>query len=152
MSIPLRTRVAAAAAAGMVGVTLSSCGGAPAAASAQSFCDVTVGLFSGPDTEAESPKAEADYIRALVQEMEEVGTPADIPTDARDGFELTVELLGDVDAADVEGNGLDKLEDDLSEEEKGQLDAFGKYAFETCEFDIPGLTPPKPPELSESPE
>ena len=144
------TPVSLSVAALVAGLALSGCAGAPAEASEQSFCDVTAGLFSGPDTEAESPQAEADYIRLLAEEMEEVGTPADIPVDAREGFEITVDLLGDVDVEDVEGKGFDKLEDEPSKQDKVKLDAFGAYAFETCDFDIPGLTPPAPPELSSS--
>ncbi len=65
------------------------------------------------------------------EKLEEVGTPEDMPDDAREGFELTVETIAELDE-DATQEDLEKLEEEFTDEEKKKSDAFDKYLEETC--------------------
>lgn len=148
----MRTRSLAAGGALLLTASLSACGGggsgAPADASKEDFCDAYTSifdeLFANADPEATEEEISAAAIRSLkdwAETLEETGTPEDIPDDAREGFELTLEAVNDLDE-DTDINDLDALEGDFSGDEKEAGEAFEKWATEECPFDVPGLDLP----------
>lgn len=70
-------------------------------------------------------------LKDAADKIEDAGTPDDIPDDAEDGLEITLdaidELPDDASAEDIAG-----LESDLSEADQKKVDAFSDYLDETC--------------------
>lgn len=126
----------AAATLALVAGTTAACGadGPPADASTEDFCKVFDDFYAElQDLGAESETA--DQVQALKdtgEELAEVGTPDDIPDEAREGFELAIQTIEDLpdDATEEE---ISKLEEDFSDAEQEQSDAFDDYLSETCE-------------------
>lgn len=95
---------------GLVGCGGSSYDGAeaPHDASASAFCAVVA------DIDLNDPKS-------FVEDLVEVGTPADIPADARSGFEVMVE---------------NATEDEISDADQEKVNAFVAYFTSTCAGDV----------------
>ena len=97
----------------------------------------------------------AEAVKDWWSRMEEVGTPEDIPDDARKGFEAVVDEAREIDAADFSVDDLEDLGsggDDASEEVRKQADAFGDYLTETCGNPLDDLEMPEMPDMPEIPE
>lgn len=118
----------------VAGSTAGCGGGAPTDASTADFCGVFEDFYEkvgelGADAE------NSDIVKALKEtgeDLEEVGTPEDMPDDARAGFELTVETLSGLDE-DASEADLEELEKEFTDEETEQSDAFDEYLDKTCE-------------------
>ncbi|UMG94356.1 hypothetical protein [Nocardioides sp. TF02-7] len=126
---------AAAGAAVLLALSLSACGGAPTDASKSEFCEVINDDSALGDLDFENPDEEAfvDAIKEQAEKIEEVGTPEDIPDDAREGFEIQLEAINDLDADDIDfESDEDPLADQLSDDEKDKVEAFTEYETETC--------------------
>lgn len=136
------------AAAGLVAAALTACsddsgGGGSAApddASVEEFCETFNGLFERVLSEdvAGDQAAMVRALREWARDIEEVGTPSDIPDDARHGFELFVEQAQEIDE-DASLADLEKLGEDLSEADQADGDAFSDWAQDSCPLDVPAL-------------
>jgi hypothetical protein len=114
-------------------------GGAPDNASQEDFCDAYTSIFDGMDLESEPSNEEAvQMMKDWGERMEETGTPEDMSEEARQGFELMVDTLADIDA-DISAEDLDKIGDDWSAEQEKQGEALQTYVGENCEFSLPGM-------------
>lgn len=142
----------------LVGAVTSGCGGggAPSDASPEGFCEAADSLLSDVVPEdlgtPELPTDEhvAEAVKDWGSRMEEVGTPEDIPDDARQGFEAIVDEVREIDVADFSVDDLEDLGsggDDASEEVRRQADAFGDYLTETCGSPLDDLEMPEMPEM-----
>lgn len=114
---------------------------APQSASTDDFCDAYNGLFdklmsSDSPSDDEAVKAFKDW----ASEMTNVGTPEDMPDDARRGFEVAISTISDIDD-DASQKDLENLDDQLSDDEKKDSQAFGAWATETCPSDVPSDLP-----------
>ncbi|MDZ5619555.1 hypothetical protein [Nocardioides bizhenqiangii] len=116
----IKRATGAAGAAVLLAFSLTACGGAPDDASEEDFCEVANSIPADADVDA---------IHDWADDAEETGTPEDIPEDAREGFELLVDIAKDVDEDDLEN---EDFLDDLSSEEEEQFTAYGTYVAETC--------------------
>ena len=110
--------------------TMAGCGGsggggdsgssAPDNASTEEFCDAFNSLF----TEVMAKAGSGDMSQAIpaikewAENMQDVGTPDDMPDDAREGFEVFVDAAADIDE-DAKLEDLQNLGDDLSEVRPG---------------------------------
>jgi hypothetical protein len=161
----VRARLTLTSAVLLVGTVTSACGGggsgAPGDASQDGFCEAANSLMSDLVPEdmgtAERPSDEdmAQAVKDWGSRMEEVGTPEDIPDDARKGFEAVVEQAQEIDAADFSMENLEDLENggaDASKEVEEQADAFGDYLTETCGDPLGDIEMPELPEIPEIPE
>lgn len=141
MTLPKR-RLAALAAPALLVMLLTACGGgAPTDASVEEFCnaynaepDLDESLATAsPDEQAD---AIVDALKTLVDDFEEVGTPEDIPDEAREGFEISIDAAKDVNADDVktalEDGDTDPFESLVGEDDQAKVDAFDTYASDTC--------------------
>ena len=132
-----------AASLALVAGTTMACGGsdgssddapdsAPEAASVEEFCGAfdefitTVAGMSGADT-----SVQLEALKDFASEWEDIGTPEDISDDARAGWELTVDAIQDL-PDDATQEDLAAVEEDFSEEQDKQADAFEEYLTETC--------------------
>lgn len=122
-------RIMTVAAIGLAGATLTACGSPPEDASTEDFCKAWTSFGETIATD----KVDEDKVKDAVSEIEEVGTPKEIEGDAREGFELTVDLLNDVDygAEDLEAE-MEKADEDVSDEDQKKLDAFEEKSGELC--------------------
>lgn len=122
-------RIMTVAAIGLAGATLTACGSPPEDASTEDFCKAWTSFGETIATD----KVDEDKVKDAVSEIEEVGTPKEIEGDAREGFELSVDLLNDVDfGADDVTAELEKADEDVSDEDQKKLDAFEKKSGELC--------------------
>jgi hypothetical protein len=157
----IRARLTLAGAVLLVGAVTSACGGgsgAPSDASEDGFCEAANSLMSDllpedmgtPELPSDEDMAQA--VKDWGSRMEEVGTPEDIPDDARKGFEAVVDQAKEIDAADFSMEKLEELEKggaDASQEVEEQADAFGDYLTETCGNPMDDIELPDIPETTE---
>jgi len=163
----LRARLTMTTAAILVGAVTSACGGggagggAPTDASEGDFCDTQTSLIDDllPDdlTNPEVPSNEemAEAVKGWGAKLEEIGTPEDIPDDARKGFEAVVQQAKEIDASDFTIEKLEELEqggENASAEVKEQATAFSDYLTEKCGNPMDDLELPELPELPGSTE
>ena len=156
----ISTRLSLTATVLLVGAVTTACGGggAPSDASEKDFCDTQTSLLQDllPDdmTNPEIPSNEemAKAVKNWGKKLEEVGTPDDIPEDARKGFERVMEQANDVDPSDFSIDKLEQLESggaEASAEAKKQAQAFTDYLTETCGNPLDDLDLPEMPGSTE---
>ncbi len=139
-------RFAGAGSAGMLlAFSLTACGGAPTDASAEDFCEAYNGnteALDAIDPEG-SPESQAealvDALKDYAEKLDEVGTPENISDEAREGFEITVEALGDLDAGDVQKAIEDQSGEfaKVSKDDEEKAASFDEYATKECSSDAP---------------
>lgn len=128
-------RVLAGASLVLAAAFLTSCGGddpsdAPDDASTEDFCEA----FEGGPTDGEPSE---DDLQEWADELSDAGTPEGIDDDAREGFELFVEALQDVDPDDFgPDSDLNDIFDD--EDDAAKVTAFLTYYGTEC-ADIPDI-------------
>ena len=80
-------------------------------------------------------KAEGDnygeQLKDAASEFEDVGTPDDIPDDAKEGLEIVMEKIQEIDD-DATAEDVQNLDEDLSEDDQKKADAFEEYLQKTC--------------------
>lgn len=152
---PLKRPLAGAGAAVLLALSLSACGGgAPTDASEKDFCEAVQGNADsaefGQAFQDEDWDKLADLIKEQTEKIEEVGTPEDIPDDAREGFEIQLDQAGDLSADDVE-EAFTQGDDnpfmvEVSDDEKKKIEAFTAYQTETCASEVPDVPEVPDPE------
>ena len=90
----------------------------------QTFAEGVAGLTGEEENLGEILKEEA-------QEIADVGTPDDIPDDAKDGLQLTLDAIEDL-PDDASAEDMAGLEEEFSEEDQEKSDAFSDYLEKTC--------------------
>lgn len=154
MLLPKRP-LATAGATVLLALSLTACGGgSPSDASVKDYCDAVRG---DTNTEAFGKALEdkdydkiVDLFKEQAEKVEKVGTPKDISDDAREGFEIQVDAIKDIDGDDVkkafESDGdSDPFEDKISKDDKKKVEAYTKYESETCSgSDAPSVDVPTP--------
>jgi len=127
---------------------LTACGGdsdgggsgsaAPDDASKDDFCTAFNGLYEkvmADLTSADTSKAITAF-KDWAADMKKVGTPDDMPEDARRGFEVFVDAAQDIDD-DATIDDLQNLGGDLSKADQDAGDTFGDWASENCPSALP---------------
>lgn len=150
-----RSRTLAAAGALVLLGSMTACGDdagdAPESASKEDFCGAVGEVFGGSGV-GEDASTE-DQIKALkdaVENLADVGTPEGIPDDARNGFEILVDITSEAED-DMSEDELDKLGEGLDSDDEKDLEAFLNYSMETCPDEIgAGFAPPEMPDDLES--
>lgn len=157
----IRARLTLTCAVLLVGAVTAACGGggggAPGDASQDGFCEAANGLLtdlmpddmSAPEVPSDEDMAQA--VKDWGTRMEEVGTPEDIPDDAREGFEAVLAQIEEIEASDFSAEKLEELGSggaEASEEVQRQAEAFGDYVTETCgdpmdDIEVPELEMPE---------
>jgi hypothetical protein len=117
----------------------SSGGDAPDSATKEEFCavwnDDTIGNGAG-----DSPDEQADAAHEAAEALAEVGTPDDLEESERNGFEVFVDFLAEVDGEDIETfaeadpTDQDSFADSLGidKSEADDVIAFITYASQEC--------------------
>jgi hypothetical protein len=112
-------RVLVGAAIVLVAGMTAGCG-SPDDASKGDFCDAIQGLNKAGD--------DFDKNKDAFAELGDTGTPDGISDDAREGFEILVDLADEADS----NKDAEKSAKDLSSDEKKKVEAFGEYVGKTC--------------------
>lgn len=129
------------------GDTGSSSGGdgasAPDDISTADFCGSYADLikesassFTGDATAAEL----VPTLKKFAAQLSEIGTPSDIPADARRGFELSVDAINDL-PDDATQEDLLGASEKYSEEETADAQAFSTYVQKACPDVMKELAP-----------
>ena len=116
-------------------------GAAPTAASSDDFCTAFNGLIGQVLSQIGTGDASkgATALRDWAATMEEVGTPADMPDDARRGFEVVVEQAAQIDD-DVTLEDLKNFGDDVDADDRADSEAFGAWATDNCPSPLPDMS------------
>jgi hypothetical protein len=107
-------------------------GGGASAPSTTEFCGALKD-FQDDFADADPTKDLPAYIKTLksaADKLENVGVPDEMPSDAQDGFDLTVKTIKDLDDSAT----LDDLQNigDVSDADQKKLDALDAYIEKTC--------------------
>lgn len=135
-------RVAAVSAPLLLALSLSACGGsdassAPDDASSDDFCKIF--LDQSGDAAAEDAGAQLDEARDLADQLSEVGTPAEFSAEAREGFELFIDFIADLDEKDVEGFNDATDPSEIFGDDADKVTTFTTEAAEACVPDMPDM-------------
>lgn len=141
MLLPKRP-LATAGAAVLLALSLTACGGgAPSDASVKDYCAAVKGNTGDTDFlkafEDKDYDKIADLFKEQAEKVEEVGTPKDIPDEAREGFEIQLDAIKKLDGDDVKKgfeskDGEDPFKDKISKDDEKKVEAYSKYESETC--------------------
>ncbi len=83
-----------------------------------------------------------DKSKDAFKDLEDTGTPEDMPDDAREGYEIILDIADEAeDQEDAE-----KRAQDLSKDDQEKVAAFGAYTVKTC-VDVPDLPSDIPTDL-----
>jgi hypothetical protein len=113
-------------------------GGKDDSTSTEDFCGAFKAFADDlADVTGQEPNL-GEILKKAAQRIEDVGTPDDIPDDAKEGLQLTLDaILALPDDASIEDMG--GLEDEFSDADKEKTDAFSEYLDKTCpELDSSG--------------
>ncbi len=125
-------------------------GGAPADASKAEFCDGYQSLFTdlaamSKDGEAPGDEETLEAVKSWAKNLEDIGTPEGISDDAREGFELTLDEVSDLDIEELKKTSLEDLGADISDDQKKQAEAFTTYVTDSCGNPLEDLMPSDAP-------
>ena len=134
--ISLKRPALALGAAALMTVSLTACGGgggssAPKSASKSDFCDawknVETSVSSGGDDEDAYNK-----FKDAIKKLKDTGTPSDITSDARKGFEVAVDAILKTNWNDVKDKSGDDSFPGVSKDDSAKATAFGTWAAQEC--------------------
>ena len=92
-------------------------------ASTEDFCGGLPGLRGRPRGLTGDEANLGEILKKAAQRIEDVGTPDDIPDDAKEGLQLTLDAIADL-PDDASAEDMGGLEDDFSADDKKKTDAF----------------------------
>ena len=107
-------------------------GDAPGNASVEEFCQPFVDMLEEVSAQGDE-LSDADAVRLAKEtadKLRETGTPADMPEDARKGFELVIAKLADL-PDDATKDEVEKAQQ-LTEEEQAYSTALSQYIASKC--------------------
>jgi hypothetical protein len=108
---------------------------APSDASLDEFCEAFNGLVADVLAKASAdPDAMVRAVKEWAADIGELGTPTEMPDEARSGFELFIEQAADLDE-DAGLEDLQKLGSELSEGDQAAGQAFTEWTQENCPLD-----------------
>jgi len=108
-------------------------GGMPTDASTEEFCGAFLDLIQQAQ-EAGSDISDADAVKLakdLAEKLEEIGTPEDMPADARRAFESAIDKINDL-PDDATRDEMDEAAGDLTDEEQADQEALSTYLTQKC--------------------
>jgi len=103
----------------------------PTDASEDAFCEVVVRAYDDVSDQVNGGVETFDTSR-IADDLDEVGTPADAPADARAGFLLYLDVLREVDGESTADFDSYNPYYDLSSSDRADYDAYAGYEAATC--------------------
>jgi len=127
-----------------------SAAGPPTDASVEDFCGTFLDLIEQA-SQAGSDISDADAVKLAkdaADRLEEVGTPEDMPEDARRAFETAIEKIRSI-PDDATQKEMDEIAADLTDEQQTDLQALSAYVSKTCMGQLdPSASPLPDPETA----
>ena len=106
-------------------------GGGDSGASIEDFCGAFQDFYDDLTSVTGTEENLGEILKDAASQIEDAGTPDDIPDDAKEGLEIVLDqidaLPDDASAEDISG-----LNESLSEDEQAKSDAFTEYLNKTC--------------------
>ena len=108
-------------------------GGATACSNSASKEDFCNGYddFIQALADADAEKNYGEQLKDAASDFEDVGTPEDIPDDAKEGLEIVMDAIQDLDD-DATPDDISNMNEDLSEDDNKKAEAFQEYLAKTC--------------------
>ncbi len=123
----------------LLALSLTACGGGyPTDASSKDFCGgITDVVAKSSDLAGEEPtEDEWKDIQAAYEDLGDIGTPEKISDDEREGFEIVVDVVTDLDYDEAEKEFGDKGGEDnlpgVSDDDNKLVEKFFVYAQKEC--------------------
>ncbi|MBM0126588.1 hypothetical protein [Pimelobacter simplex] len=143
---PIKRPLAAAGAAVLLGLTLTACGGSsyPSDASEKEFCGgVEDVLTATTSVSGEEPtESEWEKLQEAYGDLGDIGTPEDISDAERNGFEVIVDAITDLDYDEAKKSFGDEDGEDsipgVSKDDEKDADKFFEYIQKTCADQLGG--------------
>ena len=111
---------------------------APDDVSVDDFCGAYSDYFAELQKAGNGTDLDVGTIKDFAEKLSELGTPADIPADARNGFEVSIDAAADL-PDDASSEDLASLQSDVSADDQADAMAFGQYVVKTCPDLLAGL-------------
>lgn len=129
--IRIKRPAATLGAAALLAFSLTACGGSsPDDASKDDFCK-DVGKAFNQDFTSDPSEDQFNEFKDSVANLGDTGTPDDIPDDARNGFEVFVDAVDELNYDDVK-NASENEDFGISDDDQKDFEAFFSYAGSTC--------------------
>jgi hypothetical protein len=100
-------------------------------ASKDDFCAAFQSFYDDLTSVGQDEQNLGKVLKDAADKIEDVGTPEDIPDDAKEGLGITLDAINDL-PDDASPEDIAQIESDLSEDEKKKTDAFNDYLAKTC--------------------
>jgi hypothetical protein len=122
-----------------------SAGGPPTNASVPDFCGAFLDLIqqaqqAGTDI---SDKDAVKLAKDLAAKLEDVGTPSDMPADARRAFETAINKINSL-PDDASKKEMEQAASDLTEDQQKDQEALGTYITSKCMGQLNSSSSPSP--------
>lgn len=140
----LKRPLAATGAAALLALSLTACGGGyPSDASDKDFCGGITDIVAASSVEGDEPTEEEwEKIQESYADLGDIGTPEGIGDEERNGFEVAVDAITDLDFDDAKKAFGDEDGEDtipgVSKDDEKDVETFFDYAQETCADAISG--------------
>jgi hypothetical protein len=106
-------------------------GGDDNTASKADFCGAFEQFYQDLTSVTEDEADLGKVLKDAAENIRDVGTPEDIPDDAKEGLELTLDAIDEL-PDDATADDIAEMDTQFSEEEKEKTDAFSDYLEKTC--------------------
>ncbi|WGX96444.1 hypothetical protein [Nocardioides sp. L-11A] len=136
---PIKRPLAAAGAAVLLGLTLTACGGSyPTDASKDKFCGGVEDVVTATTSVAGEEPTEEEWkdLQKAYGDLGDIGTPKDIGDTERNGFEVIVDTITDLDYDEAKKSFGDEDGDDsipgVSKDDEKDAEKFFTYVQSAC--------------------
>lgn len=137
----IKRPLAAAGATVLMAFALTACGGgassAPTDASKDKFCDTYMAV--GEDMSGEPTEEQWNKAKDQLKKLEDVGTPKGISKDAREGFEIFLDAVSDLDYDDAKDMDNSDSVPGVSKDDEKKVGEFFTYVATEC-MDMPDMS------------
>jgi hypothetical protein len=100
-------------------------------ASKDDFCGAFQDFYDDLTGITGEEKNLGEILKKAAKKIRDVGTPDDIPDDAKEGLELTLDAIDEL-PDDATAEEMSAIEEDFSDADKKKSEAFSDYLEKTC--------------------
>jgi hypothetical protein len=100
-------------------------------ASQKDFCDAFQGFYDDLQGLTGTEKNLGEILKKAAKQIEDVGTPDNIPADAKDGLQLTLDAIDEL-PDDATADDLTNMDSKFSDADQKKVDAFDTYLGKEC--------------------
>lgn len=100
-------------------------------ASVEEFCGAFQDFYDDLTSVTGTEENLGKILKDAADQIEDAGTPDDIPDDAKEGLEVVLDQIDDL-PDDASAEDISGLNSSLSEDEQAKSEAFTEYLNETC--------------------